>query len=171
MRLRDAKPGPVPLRPPASATFDREAGGAQRLEQRPAGGIDGGSVFQRTLGVRLDPRQNLRPPRKELLNRPRALFLVARNAGAGQIRNPVRSAASAWHDVIEVQRHIRCAAVGAGVIPFREEIFTDLSSSECAALIFRALDFRVLHRLHIEAHKLHRDAGDRREAAQARDPA
>src|SRR5215472_5208862 len=64
----------------------------------------------------------LRLVREEVLNELRALLVIARPAGDGQIAYAVRPAALAAQDVLDLQRHALDVAVGAAPAPLFEEV-------------------------------------------------
>lgn len=61
MGLRNTKNVPVPFRAPARSGFNRQSGGLQRTEQRPAGRIDGSGILERALELGLNLCQPRRP--------------------------------------------------------------------------------------------------------------
>ena len=77
------EPGPVPLGPTSAAGGHRQANGLEGIEQGPAGGIDGGGIFQGGLGQGQDALQPLLVLGEELLDRTGPLLLVAGFASQG----------------------------------------------------------------------------------------
>src|SRR5262245_28566818 len=53
------------------------------------------------------------------------------------------------------------AGVGASVIEFDQDVFAQFKALKLALLILDALDFRILHQLHVEFDEFKRNAFDR----------
>lgn len=170
MGLGEVQARAVELGASARAGFDRQAGRFQRREQRPARRIDGGGILERRFGLRLDLVQPRRLAFQEVLNGSTPLALIAGSAGERQVRDPIRTAPRAWNDMLDLQRHVRRATIGAGPIPLLQQVFAHLIPGQRSLLIFHAGDVRGLHRLHIEPHQFLTERGDGRPTAQARDP-
>ena len=87
-------------------------------------------------------------------------------AREGQVRDPVGAAPGLGTDVVDLQRHVRGAAIGALPSPLLEQVFPDLVAGEGPLLAFRARDLRVFQRLGVEPDDLARDGGHGRAPAQ-----
>src|ERR1700676_4964167 len=167
--LRNLQPCAIPLRPPAATGLERQFSLLQCVEWRPARAVDGGRITQRRLRFRQNPREPCLVL-DELPHVAPALADVAGRAAKRQVRHPIRAAACTRKNVLDLQRHTRGVAVGALAPPLLEKIFTYLVPEQLSLLILDTGDFRVLHRLHVQAHQLHRQRRHRCPAHDAPDP-
>jgi hypothetical protein len=99
-----------------------------------------------------------------------ALALIAGPAGERQVRDPIRAALGAWNDVLDLQRHVRRAAIGTAPVPLLQQVFTDFVTGQFALLVLHTGDLRILERLGIETHQFLTEGGDWSEPAQPRHP-
>jgi hypothetical protein len=72
--------------------------------------------------------------------------------------------------MLDLQRHVRRAAIGTAPVPLLQQVFTDLITRQFALLVFDPADLRVLERLSIETHQFLTEGGDRGEPAQPLHP-
>jgi len=82
-------------------------------------------------------------------------------AGQTEIADPVRPAPAPGHNVVQFERTVSLAAVGAPIRILEEQIGTGFPSSQGALLVGNTGNFRMLEQLCIEADSLHVDAAHR----------
>jgi hypothetical protein len=102
---------------------------------------------------------------EEYLDRRCALLLVAGDARRHEIARPVRTAARPGDDVVEVKRGVDNAAIGAAVSAPLQNVFPSLVAGERSPLVLDAGYLRVFEQLHVEAHPLDGNPGDRHPTA------
>ena len=159
MRLLDAEPGTIPARPPARPGADGKPEDPQDLDQLEARRIDRRCILERVFRLDLDLR--VAPFGSRLV----PFGLITCMAGQTEIADPARPAPAPGPNVVQFERTVRFAAVGAPIRILAEQISARLPSRQGALLVVRALNFWMLEQVRVEADALHFDALHRCEAS------
>jgi len=159
MRLLDAEPGTIPAGPPARPRADGKPADPQDLDQLEARRIDGRCILERVLRLGLYFR--VAPFDSRLV----PFGLIAHMAGQTEIVDPIRPAPASGPDVVQFERTVRLAAVGAPIRILDEQISARFPASKGTLLVVRARNFRMLEQVRVEADLLHFDAAHRCEAS------
>src|SRR6516162_1101590 len=96
----------------------------------------------------------------ELLRGPRALGVMTRLAGDGQIRDAIGAVAHRGDDVLDLQRDTGGVAGGALPANLFEQICSYLVARQRSLLVLDARDLGVLHELGIALHQFQRERAD-----------
>ncbi len=129
MRLLDTEPGAVPAGPPARPGADGQPEDLQGFDQLEACCIDRRCILERLFGLGLDLW--VAPFGSRLV----PFGLIARMAGQTEIADPVRPAPAPGHNVVQFERTVSLAAVGAPIRILEEQIGTGFPSSQGALLV------------------------------------
>lgn len=160
MGLPDCEPRPVPPGPPARPGADGQLEDAQGLDQLEPGRVDRRRVLEWAFGSLLHLRV------AKLNGRLVPFGGVAVMTAERQICDAVRASATAWEDVVKLERAVGLPAIGTPVLVLDEQIRPGLPSSTRALLVLGAADLRILQELGVESDTLHLDAARGRPADQ-----
>ncbi len=170
VRFRQSPGSAVPFRASASAYFDGKSKRLQATVQFPPYRVHGGGVLERGLCLGQDTFQAFGLVRKKVLDELRPLPVIARLAGDGKVAHPVRPAPLLAEDVLDFQWHVGRIAIGAPPSPLLQEVLPHLAPCQFPMLVLDALNFRVLHQLHVELDEFLGDTADRAVPHQATNP-
>src|ERR1700682_2767014 len=170
MPLGQALRRAIELRPPARPALDRQARRLEPTVQLPPRGVDRRGVRKWGLGLAPDPLEDLRLLLQEDLDGPVPFATVAGLAGQGEVAHAVGATPALGVDVLDLERHVRLAAIRARAVPLLEQVLPQLVAGERALLGRDARDLGVLDLLKVELDQLLRRRGDRTEPKEPADP-
>src|SRR5436305_4396799 len=160
MRFRQASLGAVELREPARPTLKWQAQGLEVLIECPSRGIDGGGIFEWSLRLCQNTLGHLWFLLQEHGQLLRPLGDVAFLTGQGEIADAVAPPIGSRNDMLDLQRNLLLAAIGAGACPLLKQIFSQFVAEKGPLLVFASLDLWMFQLLQIEADQLHADRRD-----------
>src|SRR5258708_31732757 len=100
----------------------------------------------------------------------RAFFTIASLAGQTEIADPITAPFGPTLDMLYLQWNIFGPTVATGLVPLLQEVFSCFVACQRPPLIGAPRDFRVLHRLQVEADQFHADCDNGAKLPRAFDP-
>lgn len=170
MRLGVIQAAAVELGLCARAGLDGQASLQQGNKQLVTGGIDGGGIGQRLFKLRHYTLQHVGLVFKEHGNIFLAFAGIARLASQRQVADVVRAAIGAGFDMLDLQRHMLNATIGALPAPFFKQELAAGISGKSPLLVFNASNVGVVHLLHVELDALDGNFSNARPTAETVDP-
>jgi hypothetical protein len=123
----------------------------------PSGRVNGGGTLERRFGLSQQAYKQIRFLCQEDANILLPFGLIAGVTRQTEITDPVGAPIRFGLDMLHLQRDISGSTVGAGSVPFLQQVLSDLIARQSSLLVLHATYARIVYLLHIKLDQFQTD--------------